>query len=169
MLVKIVPYQWNKCGFETSILVKSAFFALISLVMVACSAPRELSEAEESVLIQRLASAGGAWRGTTTPVRTSTYLSLPEGLTPEMYRNRYFSGLDRVLTGVKVVAYDRDAAVASVRVGVMSRPLKDTSSASRAVAVTPANLSEAWLWNGGNGGTTKTRKTGGVNSWLQLV
>ena len=51
----------------------------------------------------------------------------------------------------------------------MSRPLKNTSSASRAIAVTPLTLNEAWLWEGENGGTTRTRKTGGVNSWLQLV
>jgi len=49
------------------------------------------------------------------------------------------------LTGVKVVAYDRGAAVASVRVGVMSGPLIGTPSASRGVAVTPKSLKEAWL------------------------
>jgi hypothetical protein len=67
----------------------------------------------------------------------------------EMYRNRYFSTLERRLTGVKVVAYDSGAAVASVRVGVMSRPLKSTSSASRAIGITPTNLTEAWLWGNG--------------------
>jgi len=68
----------------------------------------------------------------------------------EMYRSRYFSNLERVLTGVKVVAYDRDAAVASVRVGVMSMPLKTTSSASRANAVSPIVTFEAWLWGKGD-------------------
>ena len=150
MLVKIVSFQGNKTVFETSILVKSAFFALILLVMAACSAPRELSELEESVLIQRVSER---WRCLERNDYACAYEYLSPAyrkvFTPQMYRNRYFVGLDRVLTGVKVVAYDRDAAVASVRVGVMSRPLKNTSSASRAVAVTPANLTEAWLWNGG--------------------
>jgi len=50
-----------------------------------------------------------------------------------------------VLTGVKVVAYDRGAAVASVRVGVMSGPLIGTPSASRGVAVTSMSSNEAWL------------------------
>jgi len=150
MMVKIVSFQWNKSVFETSILLKSVFFALISLVMVACSAPRELSESEESLLIQRVSER---WWCLERNDYACAYEYLSPAyrkvFTPQMYRNRYFVGLDRVLTGVKVVAYDRDAAVASVRVGVMSRPLKDTSSASRAVAVTPSNLTEAWLWNGG--------------------
>ena len=150
MLVKIVAFQGNKTVFETSSLWKSAFCGLIFMVMAACSAPGELSESEESVLIQRVSER---WWCLERNDYACAYEYLSPAyrkvFTPEMYRNRYFSGLDRVLTGVKVVAYDRDAAVASVRVGVMSRPLKDTSSASRAVAVTPANLSEAWLWNGG--------------------
>jgi len=54
-----------------------------------------------------------------------------------------------VLTGVKVVAYDRGAAVASVRIGVMSRSSTDASSASRAIVVSPSTLTEAWLEYGG--------------------
>jgi hypothetical protein len=72
-----------------------------------------------------------------------------EVFTEQMYRNRYFSDLNRRLTGVNVVAYDSDAAVASVVVGVMSRPSVETTSASRAVVVVPANLTEAWLWEKG--------------------
>ena len=150
MLVKIVSFQGNKTVFETSKLMKSAFFGLVSLVMVACSAPAQLSDTEKSVLIQRVSER---WRC----LERNDYACAYEYLSPafrtvfsrEMYVNRYFSQQDRVLTGVKLVAYDRDAAVASVRVGVMSRPLKDTSSASRAIAVTPLTLNEAWLWEGG--------------------
>lgn len=149
MLVKIVSFQGNKVVFETSKLMKSAFFGLISLVMVACSAPAKLSESEESVLIQRVSER---WRC----LERNDYACAYDYLSPafravfsrEMYSNRYVSQPDRVLTGVKLVAYDRDAAVASVRVGVMSQPLKDTSSASRAIAVTPLTLTEAWLWEG---------------------
>jgi len=36
-----------------------------------------------------------------------------------------------------------------VVVGVMSRPSVETTSASRAVVVVPANLTEAWLWEKG--------------------
>ena len=150
MLVKIVSFQGNKTAFETSNLWKSALFGLISWVMVACSAPSELSKSEESVLIQRVSDR---WRCLERNDYGCAYAYLSPAFrtvfSPEMYRNRYVSEADRVLTGVKLVAYDRDAAVASVRVGVMSRPLKDTSSASRAIAVTPLTLNEAWLWEGG--------------------
>lgn len=150
MLVKIVSFQWNKCGFETSHLRKSVFFGLISVIMAACAAPGELSELEESVLIQRVRDR---WQC----LERNDYICAYEFLspayrgvfTPEMYRNRYFSELERVLTGVKVVNYDRKAAVASVKVGVMSRSSTDASSASRAIVVTPTTLTEAWLEYGG--------------------
>ena len=146
MLVKIVTFQWNKMEIETSLLLKSALYLLILLVMVACSAPGELNDSEESVLIQRVSER---WRC----LERNDYACAYEFLSPayreifsvEMYRNRYLLNSDRVLTGVKVVAYDRGAAVASVRVGFMSGPLMDTPSASRGVAVTPQTFKEAWL------------------------
>jgi hypothetical protein len=49
----------------------------------------------------------------------------------DLYKIGKGSMLERRLTGAKVVNYDSDAAVASVEVGVMSRPFKHTSSASR--------------------------------------
>ena len=151
MSVKIVMFQWNKAVFGTSILMRSGLFALISWVMVACTAPSELSDSAKSMLNQRVTDR---WRC----LEENNYACAYEFLSPayrevfsyEMYRTRYLSQLDRRLTGVKVVAYDQSAAVASVRVGVMSRPLKDTSSASRAIAVTPMTMTEAWLWNGGS-------------------
>jgi len=118
--------------------------------LVACAAPEKLSESEESLLIQRVRER---WQC----LERNDYLCAYEFLspayrdvfTPEMYRNRYFSELERVLTGVKVVAYDRGAAVASVRIGVMSRSSTDASSASRAIVVSPSTLTEAWLEYGG--------------------
>ena len=119
-------------------------------IMVACSAPRELGESEESVLIQRVTER---WRCLERNDYACAYQfrspAYREVFSYEMYRNRYFSALERRLTGVQVVAYDPSAAVASVRVGVMSRPLKSTSSASRAIGITPTTLTEAWLWGDG--------------------
>ena len=151
MSVKIVMFQWNKAVFGTSILMKAAFFASVSLVMVACTAPSELSDSEKNKLNQRVTDR---WRC----LEENDYACAYEFLSPayrevfsyEMYRNRYFSGLERRLTGVKVVAYDRDAAVASVKVGVMSRSSRETLSASRRIAVTPSTFIEAWLWYGGD-------------------
>ena len=151
MLVKIVTFQWNKNGFESSTLLKSVIFWLILGIMAGCSAPRELTESENNVLIQRVSER---WRCLERNDYACAYRYLSpsyrEVFSYEMYRSRYFSNLERVLTGVKVVAYDRHAAVASVRVGVMSMPLKTTSSASGASRVSPVVISEAWFWGSGD-------------------
>ena len=146
-----MTFQWNKNGFESSTLLKSVIFWLILGIMAGCSAPRELTESENNVLIQRVSER---WRC----LERNDYACAYQYLSPsyrevfsyEMYRSRYFSNLERVLTGVKVVAYDRHAAVASVRVGVMSMPLKTTSSASGASRVSPVVISEAWFWGSGD-------------------
>ena len=146
MLVKIVTFQWNKKDFESSTLLKSVIFGLILGIMAGCSAPGELTESENNVLIQRVSER---WRC----LERNDYVCAYQYLSPsyrevfsyEMYRSRYFSNLERVLTGVKVVAYDRNAAVASVMIGVMSSSSTDASSASRAFSVTPSTLSESWI------------------------
>ena len=150
MLVKIVTFQWNKMNSETLLSMKSGVLSLILVVMAACSAPENLSESKKSVLIQRVSHR---WQC----LERNDYDCAYEFTSPayrrvfsrEMYVNRYFSQTERILTGVNLVAYDRDAAVASVRVGVMSGPLKNTPSASRGIAVTPLSLDEAWLRSGG--------------------
>ena len=147
MLVKIVTFQWNRMKTETSNLWKLAVLSLIFMVLAACSTSEELSESKESDLIQRVS---GRWQCLERNDYACAYKFLSPAyrrvFTPEMYGNRYFSELDRVLTGVKVVAYDRNAAVASVLVGVMSRSATDASSASRAISVTPSTLTEGWIW-----------------------
>ena len=150
MLVKIVTFQWNKMNSETLLSMKSGVLSLILVVMAACSAPEKLSESNKSVLIQRVSDR---WRCLERNNYACAYKFLSpayrEVFSVEMYRNRYLLNADRVLTGVKVVAYDRGAAVASVRVGVMSGPLIGTPSASRGVAVTPKSSKEAWLLDEG--------------------
>ena len=150
MLVKIVTFQWNKMNSETLLLLKSGVLSLILVVMAACSVPEKLSESKKAVLIQRVSDR---WQC----LERNDYACAYEFTSPayrrvfsrEMYVNRYFSQTERILTGVNLVAYDRDAAVASVRVGVMSGPLKNTPSASRGIAVTPLSLDEAWLQSDG--------------------
>ena len=140
----------NKSGPQPLNLMKALLLAAFFGILAACSAPRELNDSENNVLIQRVTER---WRC----LERNDYACAYEYLSPayrdvfsyEMYHNRYFSALERRLTGVKVVAYDSVAAVASVRVGVMSRPLKGTSSASRAIGITPTTLTEAWLWGNG--------------------
>ena len=135
---------------ETLLLLKSGVLSLILVVMAACSVPEKLSESKKAVLIQRVSDR---WQC----LERNDYACAYEFTSPayrrvfsrEMYVNRYFSQTERILTGVNLVAYDRDAAVASVRVGVMSGPLKNTPSASRGIAVTPLSLDEAWLQSDG--------------------
>ena len=146
MLVKIVTFQWNRTNFETSNLWKLANCLPIFMILAACSTSGELSESKEKQLIQRVSDR---WQCLERNDYACAYKFLSPAyrrvFTPEMYRGRYFSELDRVLTGVKVVAYDRNAAVASVMVGVMSSSSTDASSASRAFSVTPSNLTESWI------------------------
>ena len=145
-----MTFRRNKNGFRPLNLWKAPFLVVFFGILAACSAPRELGDSEKSVLIQRVTER---WQC----LEQNDYACAYDFLSPayrdvfsyEMYRNRYFSSLERRLTGVKVVAYDSGAAVASVRVGVMSRPLKSTSSASRAIGITPSTQTEAWLWGNG--------------------
>jgi hypothetical protein len=146
MLVKIVTFQWNRTNSETSNSWKSAIILSIFMILAACSTSEELSESKESHLIQRVTAR---WQCLERNDYACAYKFLSPAyrrvFTPEMYRNRYFSELERVLTGVKVVAYDRKAAVASVMVGVMSSSSTDASSASRASSIVPSTLAESWI------------------------
>ena len=148
MLVKIVTFQWNRTNSETLTLWKLAVLSLIFMILAACSTSEKLSESKEKQLIQRVSDR---WECLERNDYACAYKFLSpayrEVFTLEMYRSRYFSELERVLTGVKVVAYDRNAAVASVLVGVMSRSATDASSASRAITVTPSTLTEDWIWH----------------------
>lgn len=49
------------------------------------------------------------------------------------------------LTGLEVIEYDPEAAVASVAVRVMSRPAKQTSAAARAIGAMSRELHEKWI------------------------
>lgn len=147
MLVKIVPKKWNKTLFGTSTLMKAGLFVLFSGVLAACSAPRELVGSDKHELIQRVTAR---WQclerndyGCAYQYSSPTYRAV---FTQKMYERRFVSMLERRLTGVKLVAYDRNAAVASVDVGVMSRPSKYTTSASRALGALPSTISEKWIW-----------------------
>jgi len=63
-----------------------------------------------------------------------------------MYALKFSYALDWELTSIEVVNYDALAAVASVAVGVMSIPTKQTSAASRAIGATPETIHEQWLF-----------------------
>ena len=141
---------WNKKEFHTSKLMKAAIFSLLFGVIAGCSAPRELVGSEKDQLIQRVT---GRWQclvqndyvcayNYTTPAYRNVF-------SQDLYKIGKGSMLERRLTGAKVVNYDSDAAVASVEVGVMSRPFKYTSSASRKLGPRFTTNEERWMWDGG--------------------
>jgi len=65
--------------------------------------------------------------------------------TKEMYAVQPVSTRAQELTSVEILNYDAGAAVASVAVGVMSRPVKQTSAASAAIDAKPVTVIEQWI------------------------
>ena len=63
----------------------------------------------------------------------------------QLFAHKFSYAVDRELTGLEVVNYDAGAAVASVAVRVMSRPVKQTSEASVAIGAVPITGNEQWL------------------------
>jgi hypothetical protein len=64
----------------------------------------------------------------------------------QLYTKKFSYAVKWELTGVEIVNYDGDAAVASVVVRVMSEPTKQTSSASVALGAIPTTLRERWIF-----------------------
>ena len=69
--------------------------------------------------------------------------------TRDMYERRFSYMVQWELTSVEVVNYDAAAAVASVAVRVMSRPVKQTSAASKAIGAVPSRFVEQWILQDG--------------------
>ena len=65
----------------------------------------------------------------------------------QLYARKFSYALRLELTGVEIVNYDSDAAVASVVVRVMSKPTLQTSTASRLIGATPRSLGEKWVFS----------------------
>jgi hypothetical protein len=64
----------------------------------------------------------------------------------KLYVLQFSYTVERELTGVEVVNYDASAAVASVTARVMSKPLKQTSTASQALGALPVTVHERWMF-----------------------
>lgn len=114
------------------------------------AAPEGLSEQQVIALEQRVRER---WQA----VSSSDYEKAWEFSTPvyrsvfpkNLYVLQFSYAVDRQLTGVEVTHYDAAAAVASVTVRVMSKPLKQTSVASVAIGALPVTANEKWVLVGG--------------------
>jgi hypothetical protein len=130
--------------------LRATFTALLATTLLlglgGCSQPQEFTPELEAQLQERAAERWrliiakdyeGAWELTTPNYRTI----FPKHL----YSKNFSEMLERELTEVEVLTYDADAAVASVAVRVMSKPVKFTSAASKAIGALPATIIEQWI------------------------
>jgi hypothetical protein len=130
-------------------------FACLSMALFGCSdkddiAPKEvpatLTTAQQEALVSRVQ---GRWRA----LESWDYAAAYEYATPNyrrvfpksMYLNKFGSDIRWVLTGVDVLNYDAEAAVASVAVRVMSESTKQTTLAT-GFGAAPATINEKWFF-----------------------
>ena len=127
-----------------------AMLVVTVLACVSCSAmgpPKTLTEDDKTTLLKRVTER---WQLIVKKDFASTYqYTTPkyrEVFPKALYVNKFSYGVDMQLTGVEILHYDARAAVASVAVGVMSRPAKQTSVASNALGALPLTLNEKWIF-----------------------
>ena len=122
---------------------------LVSLgLSVGCASGPKWDDAQRSILEQRVRERyqalvardfNKAWEYSTPNYRAV--------FSKQLYVKKFSYALELELTGVEIVNYDSDAAVASVVVRVMSKPTLQTSTASRLIGATPRSLGEKWVFS----------------------
>jgi len=128
-------------------LLLGVFLAGLLAPTVWSAVPEGLTEEQVAALEQRVRARWQAlserdydkvWEYS-TPVYRSIF---PK----DLYVLQFSYAVDRWLTGVEVLNYDAAAAVASVTARVMSKPLKQTSTASQALGAVPVSVREKWMF-----------------------
>ena len=132
-------------------LLNALLIALVASCFVAspgrAAVPEGLTADQVAALEQRVRERwsalsardyGKVWEFS-TPVYRSIF---PKNL----YVLQFSYTVERELTGVEVVNYDASAAVASVTARVMSKPLKQTSTASQTIGALPVTVHEKWMF-----------------------
>ena len=113
-----------------------------------CASGPQWDDAQRSILEQRVRERyqaliardfEKAWQYTSPSYRAI--------FSKQLYARKFSYAIDLELTGVEIVNYDSDAAVASVVVRVMSKPTKQTSTASFLIGTTPRSLGEKWVFS----------------------
>lgn len=120
------------------------------LFLTACAAGPRWTEAEQTALEER---ARERWATLEARDFSSTWeFNSPayKAVFPrELYVQRFSYAVEWELTEIEVLNYDRQAAVASVVARVMSKPTKQTSSASVAIGATASIIRERWIYADG--------------------
>lgn len=130
--------------------VAGVFLALLMVVALGPAAraatPEGLSAKQVAALEQRVRERwqalsdrdyGKAWEYS-TPIYRSVFPN-------DLYVLQFSYAVDRELTEVEVTHYDAAAAVASVTARVMSKPLKQTLTASASMGAVPVIVKERWI------------------------
>jgi len=137
-----------------SSLIKMALFIayILSLLMLlGCATQAVLTQEVQDKLVERIERRWefyavrdyeGAWDFSTPEYRRI----FPR----ESYYKNFHGLLEFELTGVRLLAYDASAAVASVAVRVMISPRPGAPAASLALGKTPTTIDERWKLVGGN-------------------
>jgi len=135
----------NNLRFAAVCGARSLVFALVVLG-AGCASPGRLSEDLQTALVERVEARWAALEKRDY-ARAYDFLSpaYRDVFTAEMYQSQFSYMVDRELTSVEILHYDAAAAVASVAVGVMSRPVKQTSVASASIGAVPVISVEQWI------------------------
>ena len=124
-----------------------ALLVLTLGLLVSCSSGPRWDEEQRGLLEQRVRERWQAlvardfekaWEYTSPEYRAI--------FSKQLYLKNFSYAVEWELTDVEIVNYDGDAAVASVVVRVMSKPTKQTSTASVLVGPTHSNLRERWIF-----------------------
>ncbi|RLA49019.1 MAG: hypothetical protein DRQ97_02285 [Gammaproteobacteria bacterium] len=115
-------------------------------LIAGCSEPEQLSEQQAAALEQRVRAR---WQTLVDREFEQTWeFSTPayrEAFPKRLYPLKFSYAVEWELTGVEVLHYDAQAAVASVAVRVMSKPTKQTSAASVIIGAQPVTIREQWV------------------------
>lgn len=135
--------------YESRLCVAFLLMAMLGL-SVGCSPEPDWGEAQRTALEQRVRlrwqalearDFDKAWEFSSPNYRAS----FPKHL----YARNFSYAVEWELTGVEILNYDSEAAVASVVVRVMSKPTKQTSTASVMIGTIPSYLRERWIFTAG--------------------
>lgn len=139
----------NELRYKTRLLAVALLVVMLGL-SVGCSKEPDWNEAQRSALEQRVRlrwqalearDFDKAWEFSSPKYRAN----FPK----QLYAKNFSYAAAWELTGVEILNYDSDAAVASVVARVMSKPTKQTSSASVRLGTIPTYLRERWIFTEG--------------------
>lgn len=126
--------------------LRRLFVVVVVIGLAGCAGSQRMSEESQAQLLERaearwLALVERDW-GTAYSYTSPAYREI---FSKSMYERKFSYMVEWELTSVDFVHYDARAAVASVAIGVMSRPVKQTSAASVAIGTVPTRFVEQWI------------------------